>query len=357
MMSLAELMTNLQDSLQNILDSGVNKDVLVATLAATMATAFTGIILYTIKDLPLNILKFIWSRIRRRIVYTVHLEDYNEIYYTFNHWLKNNKPKSFRNVEAKFVGRDYNKSGASGYQFDSANIKSQDSFPINFYQRSDVQIIWWRKLPILLSKSRDKLEGATTNLQAYKDFYMLTSFFGKWHINSLLNELRVIAKEKNKKQFTPYVKSFVPSYWEHICPVMERSIDSIYYKGKSDIISGIDKFIASEEKYIKHGRPYKLGILFEGAPRTGKTSLVNALAHKYSRHINILNLKSIKSDNELINNCNIQNGQNNILLIEDFDSYFNGRNPEDGVSISFFRHFKLLRWGYFFSWAYSCHNY
>ncbi|MBA42417.1 MAG: hypothetical protein CMF62_00220 [Magnetococcales bacterium] len=60
--------------------------------------------------------------------------------------------------------------------------------------------------------------------------------------------------------------------------------------------SVIENFLNSEEKYSNYGIPYKLGLMIEGIPGTGKTSLTYYLANKLKRHIYRVNNSVTASD-------------------------------------------------------------
>lgn len=87
---------------------------------------------------------------------------------------------------------------------------------------------------------------------------------------------------------------------------------------KQTIVDQIDYFNSHEDWYHSRGMPYKLTYVLHGAPGTGKTSLVRALAAHYGRSVYSLNLASM-SDNSLgLAFSKVPKG--GIVLIEDFDS-------------------------------------
>ncbi len=68
----------------------------------------------------------------------------------------------------------------------------------------------------------------------------------------------------------------------------EKTFDTIFIENKNYILNKIDHWRTSKEFYNKHQIPYKLGILLSGAPGTGKTSFIIALAYKMRYNVVII---------------------------------------------------------------------
>lgn len=95
------------------------------------------------------------------------------------------------------------------------------------------------------------------------------------------------------------------------------------------VTSGIDKFIQNKERYTRFNIKYKMTYLLEGKPGMGKTSLTKLIANHYKRDLYILNLsKKDMSDTDVIELIR-RLPPDVILLIEDLDSFFIGKNKEE----------------------------
>ena len=78
-----------------------------------------------------------------------------------------------------------------------------------------------------------------------------------------------------------------------------RTFDNVFFDGKKQIIERIKFFINNRKWYENMGIPYTMGIGLYGAPGTGKTSFIKALANMTGRHIVVINLKQIKTRKQL----------------------------------------------------------
>jgi adenylate kinase family enzyme len=126
--------------------------------------------------------------------------------------------------------------------------------------------------------------------------------------------------------------------WDIFDTVKVQSIENIFIdkKIKENIISSIDKFISSADKYVQFGRNHKLNILLSGIPGSGKTSLCKALAKKYGYSIYVVNFNKTMTDEYLINLTSDVKDKS-IILYEDIDVFYTERvSREVGVSFSCF---------------------
>jgi hypothetical protein len=120
-----------------------------------------------------------------------------------------------------------------------------------------------------------------------------------------------------------HVRAYAASrhgYWRDARQIPAQSFSDLFLPEKdvSGLIEHVDRFLESEELYLRTGRVQKLCLLFVGIPGSGKSSLVRALALKYSRAIYSMSLSDVSDSvcNELISSI----PSAGILLIEDFDS-------------------------------------
>jgi hypothetical protein len=80
-------------------------------------------------------------------------------------------------------------------------------------------------------------------------------------------------------------RSGTGSPWVAQAVTVAKTYQNVFLDGKADVFARVNAFLTSKSFYERHGQPYKHTLLLSGAPGTGKTSLVFALARHCQRNL------------------------------------------------------------------------
>lgn len=150
-----------------------------------------------------------------------------------------------------------------------------------------------------------------------------------------LYELRVISKN-NDTDITIYTTKNNWGYrWQAVSKRLLRPLDTIYINNqlKTKLIKQLEKFYSSRAMYERYGVTWKRVHLFHGPPGTGKTSTVLAIASHFKQNIAKFTLTPGVSSQD-IETLFTTVPQDTIMVLEDIDALFTGRNAEQGVDFS-----------------------
>lgn len=194
--------------------------------------------------------------------------------------------------------------------------------------------LWYRGRPLWITygvRKKDVAETVgeavqqafTSNITSDKDDYTVTMLtLNRRRMHDFVEEVAVKALDKKDDGGHIRVFTWLDGYWHRNYPKRKRKLDTVYMpeEQKKKIVDAIANFLASEERYITWGIPYRFGIQIDGVPGTGKTTLATALAGHFNKPIYLLNLNSVSNDNALTNAFSYA-GHDGIVLIEDIDTF------------------------------------
>ena len=110
----------------------------------------------------------------------------------------------------------------------------------------------------------------------------------------------------------------------------KRRLDSVFIESstKATLVNVIKTFETNKDWYTILGIPYRLGILLEGCPGSGKTSLVRALAYKMGYTLIVTTASSLSKS---LTMCHVGEAKKAMLLIEDIDCSSHVASRDDGM--------------------------
>jgi len=148
-------------------------------------------------------------------------------------------------------------------------------------------------------------------------------------VEDLINHLLAHEGSPKRETFIVFRWHMKYQYWMKDVTVLSRSIESVVLKDevKTTVTNDMDDFLdeSTLEFYLDHGIPYKRSYLFYGAPGSGKTSLIQALAGKYQRNVCYLQPSHPDMTDDSLKEAIKRCPRRSIVVFEDIDALFDDK--------------------------------
>lgn len=290
------------------------------------AIAASGTVLFQLKTVP----KKLFDKLKGKLIYSVKIYQYDELFDMVEAWLQAKHESKYNDVEACIGDINNNPS-----EYKSLTVKSST---IKYKHEETIFVIKYKNKKILIAKSKEKLDKAGSSIKdLFFRKYIISGIRCKKEVNELLEEIVQFSKIHENKNIVRVYTNTQYGDWE--CPVkiftkpLEKTVLNSLIK--NTILSDLNDFEKSENWYLNTSIPYKRGFGFYGPPGTGKTTLALAIANTYRKSVYCLNLNCIQDDSRLPY-CFRGIKDDSILLIEDIDKVFSGRdNAESKGKVAF----------------------
>jgi AAA+ superfamily predicted ATPase len=296
------------------------KDLYTGGILIAIITA----VFYSIKGIATKL----FNRIKDRFISQVVVYDYDELFYVIEGYLSKNHAKQYRNVEASYE--------KARRWFDNGPTREQavKGKMVNYKQEPTCFSIKYKGTRLYFIKEKKTLEHAQDLKSAINLHFTIYCVNNMSALKGFLQDITDIYNQEHlaTDKIGIYVSDSSGS-WSLTNRKRVKSLDKVILdeKVKKDLVADLNNFKNMQQWYLNVSVAYKRGYLFYGPPGTGKTTLAQAVASYLKKDIAFINLNSIQSDSQLIN-VFAHIPENSVLLIEDIDCVFHGRNPVSTVN-------------------------
>lgn len=239
---------------------------------------------------------------------------------------------------------------ANSYVVIASNVKNMDEgVELAFHHHPDFpdMFSWTLGIGWNLIKLSGGLSFCITNLTASRnlhgnphlDLAVYTPIWGGKKkltelVGSIFNEMRPEPLSSERI----HVFSSEEGEWSFQGQIQKREPGTVVLPGTmmEEIIDDIRRFRNEKEWYEGMGIPYSRGYLLTGPPGNGKSTIIRSVATALKSDVRYLDLSSdgASGDSQLRALVNAVDDED-ILVLEDVDCFFNKRRPANGVTVTF----------------------
>ena len=250
-----------------------------------------GVATYLFKDIPMRVFGYV----KGQFMVGVRINNNDNLFNCITFWLE----------EQERVFRCKNFAAKLNYGTDKHTVAISVGYGnhIFFYKRRIFYL--------------SRVEKDVNNTTDTKESLYITTY--GWSPESIRRFLQDVVPQP-AAGVTTHIHQY-DTYWSRSAEKKKRDLSSVVLTADNEkkVRNHISQYLTSKEWYKEHKIPWRTGIILEGPPGTGKSTLSLALCGEFDCNLYIANL-SLMSDEKLIEMFK-DLPPKAIILIEDIDSY------------------------------------